>query len=346
MKRRPLHALVVDDDPAMRGRLCHVLEMQGYNVVELARGSAAVDTVRRGAHLDVILLEPSLPDIDGLSIIRELRLLGSSIPIIVISKCSDEAAIVEALDLGADDYLTKPFGTKELLARIRVSLRHRIGPEILKAGALTVNIGERSVWLADEKIHVSPTEYALLSLLMRNAGTVLTNSQIGRAIWGDDVDPQYVRVLVGSLRQKLKDQSIPRTYILSERGIGYRFGLFLEEFWGPDSKLSLKLANLEVMTGSEARPLLIDGNAHYLPPTDLSILKILLQHKGLVVPKKLIAGSIAQEASRITLSSIEVYIHRLRRQLKERGAKVVIDTVKGAGYLINECPENNHSNLV
>jgi two-component system KDP operon response regulator KdpE len=349
MKHRALHVLVLDGASASRSRLRTLLAAQGHAVVEATDGNTALAVLRRSPTLDVLLLELSLPDMDGFTIIREFRASRSSISIIVVSKRSDEDAIVEALDLGADDYLTKPFGTQELFARIRASLRHRnAASQILRAGALTVNMGDRTVWLAEEKTRVSPTEFTLLSLLMRNAGAVLSNAQIGRIVWGEEVSPQYVRVYVRSLRQKLREPLKRPQYILSKSKIGYTFGQDVEELSNEDgeSKAPLELANLKLVTERGSGQLLIDGWPHDVGSTQLTILEILLQHKGRAVSKTLIADYIANGDSTVSLKSIEVYIHRLRRSLRDAGAEVAIGTVKGEGYLISARSEQKRSSNV
>jgi two-component system KDP operon response regulator KdpE len=345
MKHRALHVLVLDDAPANRTLLRNLLAAEGHTIMEAADGKTALALLKNSPAIDVLLLELSLPDIDGFSVIRELRALNSSIAIIVVSKRSEEGAIVEALDWGADDYLKKPFGTQELFARIRASLRHRnAASQTLRAGALTVNVSDRTAWLAEEKLYLSPTEYNLLTLLMRNAGAALTNAQIGRMVWGEDTSAQSVRVYVRSLRQKLHDSTKNPKYILTESGIGYQFGQEVEDSSGGDnvSKSPLKLGNVELVAEHDGHQLHVDGCPHYVGSTELSILEILLQHKGRAISKTLIADSIAHRSSRVHHNSIEVYIHRLRRSLKGRGAKVAIHTVKGAGYLISASSEQNH----
>jgi two-component system KDP operon response regulator KdpE len=345
MKHRALHVLVLDNAPASRTLLRTLLAAQGHAVLEAADGNTALAVLKGSQAIDVLLLELSLPDLDGFTIIRELRGLNSSISIIVVSERDEENAKVEALDLGADDYLTKPFGTQELFARIRASLRHRnAASQILKAGALTVNVTDRTVWLAEEKIHLSPTEYTLLSLLMRNAGTALTNAEIGRIVWGEVVSPQFIRIYVRFLRQKLHDPAKQPQYILTISKIGYKFGQEVEDLpnRAAEPRPPLKLGNIELVTERDRYQLLIDNYPHYIGPTELSLLKILLRHKGHAVSKTVIADSIADGCPRVHQNSIEVYIHRLRRSLKGSGAKVAIGTVKGAGYLISASSEQVH----
>jgi two-component system KDP operon response regulator KdpE len=178
---------------------------------------------------DVILLDLGLPDRDGLEVARELR-EWSPTPIIVLSARGREEDKVRALDLGADDYLTKPFGVDELLARIRVALRHAAMPPgtapepVFEAGELRVDLAARRVWRGDEEIHLTPTEYKLLTTLVRHAGKVLTHRQLLKEVWGANYANQshYVRVYMAQLRQKIEaDPARPRL-LLTEPGVGYR----------------------------------------------------------------------------------------------------------------------------
>ena len=179
MNAGPLRILVVDDEPAIRRFLRAGLSHQGYLVDEAATGQAALDLIRRKA-ADLVVLDLGLPDIDGLEVIREIRAGGSVLPIVVLSSRDDEAAKVAALDLGADDYVTKPFGMDELLARIRAAQRHRLQQEgekpIFRTGDLTVDLVRRIVTVRGQEVKFSPREYDLLRLLVANAGKVLTHN--------------------------------------------------------------------------------------------------------------------------------------------------------------------------
>jgi two-component system KDP operon response regulator KdpE len=283
MKHRALHVLVLDDAPISRTPLHTLLTAQGHTVVEAGDGNAALAILKSSPEIDVILLELCLPGINGFTVIREFRALNASISIIVVSKCDGEDAKVEALDLGADDYLTKPFGAKELFARIRASLRRRKPvSQVLKAGALTVNLNDRAVWLADEKIHLSPTEFALLSLLMRNAGAALTYAQISRLIWEEDINQQFIRIYVRFLRRRLRESVKQPKYILTVPKVGYQFGQEVKDLSGDDgwTKSPLKLGNIELVTENESCQLFIDGSPHHVGLTELSILEILLQYEA------------------------------------------------------------------
>jgi two-component system KDP operon response regulator KdpE len=217
--------LIVDDEPPIRRLLHTSLATQGFDVTEVATGAEALDAVRRHRP-DVVVLDLGLPDIDGIEVIRRLRAGGNRVPIVVLSSRGGEKGKVEALDLGADDYVTKPFGMAELVARIRTALRHRVqeqGSEpVFVAGALTVDLTRRRVTLQDEEVHLSPKEYDILRLLVINAGKVLTHRMLMQAVWGAAGDVQYLRIFVRQLRQKLERQPDRPTLILTETGVGYR----------------------------------------------------------------------------------------------------------------------------
>ena len=219
--------LVADDEPAIRRLLRTILATLGYSVTEAHTGNRALEAASASPRADLLLLDLTLPDMDGFKIIRELRSSGSSMPIIVLSNRNDENSKVTALDLGADDYLTKPFGARELFARMRAAMRHRLqmGGEqpIFRSGELAVDLVRRVVTLGGEELKLSPKEYALLSLLVKNAGKVLTHSHILKELWSGEADTQYIRIYIRSLRQKLRDAPENPSYILTEQGVGYRF---------------------------------------------------------------------------------------------------------------------------
>jgi two-component system, OmpR family, KDP operon response regulator KdpE len=219
--------LVVDDEKVIRRLLWTILSTQDYEIIEAVDGRSALQSALGAEPPDVILLDLSLPDIDGLRVIKEVRASGSVLPIVVLSNRSDELAKVTALDLGASDYITKPFGTRELLARVRSALRHylKMGGDmpVFRAGDLTVDHIHRIVTLGGQEVKLSPKEYALLSLLTMNTGRVLTHKNILDQLWGGSKDPQFIRIYVRSLRQKLGEASEKPRFILTEQGIGYRF---------------------------------------------------------------------------------------------------------------------------
>jgi two-component system, OmpR family, KDP operon response regulator KdpE len=225
-KAAPLKVLVVDDEPAIRRLLRTTLTAQGYFVGEAENGLAALSQLRRGA-ADVLVLDLGLPDISGFEIIEQLRAQGSAVPIVVLSSRSDETGKVKALDMGADDYVTKPFGIDELLARIRAAVRHRLQEEgerpIFRCGDLAVDLVRRIVTVRGEEVKLSPREYDLLRLLIAHAGKVLTHRFLLREVWGGaEGQVQYLRVYVRALRQKIETDAEQPRYILTEQGVGYR----------------------------------------------------------------------------------------------------------------------------
>jgi two-component system, OmpR family, KDP operon response regulator KdpE len=221
----PLRILVVDDEPAILRFLRVGLGGHGYVVSEAENGQSALDAVRQ-RRADLVVLDLGLPDIDGLEVIRRIRESGSAVPIIVLSSRDDEAAKVAALDLGADDYVTKPFGIEELLARTRAAQRHRLQQQgekpIFRTGDVTVDLVRRIVTVRGKEVKFSPREYDLLRLLVMHAGKVLTHNMILREVWGPNTDVQYLRIYVRALRQKIENDMEKPEYILTETGVGYR----------------------------------------------------------------------------------------------------------------------------
>ncbi|HTI81353.1 MAG TPA: response regulator transcription factor [Acetobacteraceae bacterium] len=221
----PTRILVVDDEPAILRFLRAGLGSQGYLVTEAQTGQAAIDAARQ-YRTDLIVLDLGLPDIDGLEVIRHIREAGVALPIIVLSSRENEVAKVTALDLGADDYVTKPFGIDELLARIRAAQRHRLQQQgerpIFRAGDLTMDLVRRIVMVRGQEVKFSPREYDLLRLLVAHAGKVLTHNMILREVWGPNADVQYLRIYVRALRQKIERDTEKPEYIQTETGVGYR----------------------------------------------------------------------------------------------------------------------------
>jgi two-component system KDP operon response regulator KdpE len=221
--------LLIEDEPQMRRFLRVSLQSQGYRLIEAETGEDGLAQVasRKPA---VILLDLGLPDMDGLEVTGKLR-EWTTTPIIVISAREQERDKVRALDAGADDYLTKPFGADELLARIRVSLRHRVRQEsgqeevVFDAGKLKVDFSRRQVLLEGVEVHLTPIEYRLLTLLIRHADKVVTHAQLLREVWGPRQanQVQYLRVYMAQLRQKLEDDPARPRFFINEPGIGYRF---------------------------------------------------------------------------------------------------------------------------
>jgi two-component system KDP operon response regulator KdpE len=221
----PLSILVVDDEPPIRRFLRTSLTAQGYNALEADDGKTALEMLRRN-HVDVLVLDLGLPGMGGFDVIEHLRDAGSALPIIVLSSRADEAGKVRALDLGADDYVMKPFGMDELLARIRAAVRHRLQQEgerpLFKVGELSVDLVRRIVTLRDREVKLTPREYDLLRLLVAHAGKVLTHKFILREVWGGETDVQYLRIYIRTLRQKLETDPQQPKLILTEQGVGYR----------------------------------------------------------------------------------------------------------------------------
>ena len=217
--------LVADDEPAIRRLLRTSLPTQGWRVIEAASGAEALAAVARGG-ADVLLLDLGLPDTDGLDVIRTLRGAGSALPIVVLSARDDERGKVAALELGADDYVTKPFGMAELVARLRTALRHQLAQEgaapLFQSGDLAVDLVRRTVLRGGSEVHLSPREWDILRLLVSHAGRVLTHRHILGKLWGASGDVQQLRVYVRQIRQKLEaDPERPR-HIVTETGVGYR----------------------------------------------------------------------------------------------------------------------------
>jgi two-component system, OmpR family, KDP operon response regulator KdpE len=218
--------LIVDDEPAIRRFLRTSLMAQNFAIVEAENGAAAVAAIRRDKP-DLAILDLGLPDMDGIDVIRAMRAAGD-LPILVLSVRDDERGKVAALDLGADDYITKPFGMEELIARVRTALRHRFQAQgeqpVFVSGDLSVDLVRRTVKLHGQEIKLSPREYDVLTLLVAHAGKVLTHRQILTQVWGPAhaEDAQYLRVAIRSLRQKIEADPAQPQLIQTESGVGYR----------------------------------------------------------------------------------------------------------------------------
>jgi two-component system sensor histidine kinase KdpD len=224
MSAAPLRVLVVDDEPPIRKLLRMGLTAQGYQTLEAANGKAALDLLKETP--DLIILDLGLPDTLGHDLLRTIRARNEGVPIIVLSSRGDEAGKVQALDLGADDYVTKPFGMDELLARMRAALRHQLQTHgerpVFRVGDLSVDLVRRIVKLGAKDIKLSPKEYDLLRVLVQHAGKVLTHKFLLGELWDDLTDAQYLRVYVRQLRQKIEADPEQPQFILTETGIGYR----------------------------------------------------------------------------------------------------------------------------
>ena len=224
MSAAPLRVLVVDDEPPIRKLLRMGLSAQGYQTLEAPNGKTALELLNDNP--DLIILDLGLPDIQGLELLRTIRARNESVPIVVLSSRGDEAGKVEALDLGADDYVTKPFGMEELLARMRAALRHQLQIHgerpVFRVGDLSVDLVRRLVKIGDKEVKLSPKEYDLLRVLVQHAGKVLTHKFLLGELWDDLTDAQYLRVYVRQLRQKIEADPERPQYVLTETGIGYR----------------------------------------------------------------------------------------------------------------------------
>ena len=216
--------LVVDDEPPIRKLLRMGLSTQGYDILEAANGKVSLELLAQKP--DLVILDLGLPDMQGLDLLRTMRARNESVPIVVLSSRGDEAGKVQALDLGADDYVTKPFGMDELLARMRAALRHQLQTQgerpIFRVGDLSVDLVRRIVKLRDKEVRLSPKEYELLRVLVQHAGKVLTHKFLLGELWDDLTDAQYLRVYVRQLRQKIETDPERPHYVLTETGIGYR----------------------------------------------------------------------------------------------------------------------------
>src|ERR1700716_508997 len=224
MTAAPLKIMIVDDEPPIRKLLRMGLGTQGYDVLEASNGQIALDLLTQEP--DLVILDLGLPDIQGHDLLRMIRAHNESVPIVVLSSRGDEAGKVQALDLGADDYVTKPFGMDELLARMRAALRHQLQVHgerpIFRVGDLSVDLVRRIVKVGDKEVKPSPKEYELLRVLVQHAGKVLTHRFLLGELWDELTDAQYLRVYVRQLRQKIEVDPERPQFVLTETGIGYR----------------------------------------------------------------------------------------------------------------------------
>jgi two-component system, OmpR family, KDP operon response regulator KdpE len=229
MSRTDPVIIVIEDDPPIRKFLRTSLSTQGFSVFEAESGKQGL--VEAGVRKpDLIILDLGLPDMDGLDVIRAIR-EWSSVPIVVLSARSQEQHKIDALDQGADDYLIKPFGFGELMARIRVALRHANRPtegapsDELLVGRLKIDLNNRQICVDGEEVHLTPIQFRLLSVLVKHAGKVMTHQQILREVWGPSYqeNAHYLRIYMSQLRQKLEADPTQPQYLLTESGVGYRF---------------------------------------------------------------------------------------------------------------------------
>ena len=218
------HLLIVDDEPSIQDFVKRNLELRGFKVSLAANGLEALALFER-THFALIILDIMMPRMDGLEVCRRIR-QRSTVPIIVLTALGEEADKIAALDQGADDYLTKPFGMDELLARMRAALRHQLQVlgerPVFRSGSLSVDLVRRIVRVGDREVKLSPKEYDLLRVLVQHAGKVLTHRFLLRELWDEMTDAQYLRVYVRQLRQKIEADPERPQFVLTETGIGYR----------------------------------------------------------------------------------------------------------------------------
>lgn len=233
MSELPQRILVIDDEPQIRRFVRAGFEMDGFRVSEAATGQEGLRAVTLDTP-DLVLLDLELPDIDGADVLERLR-TWSQVALIVLSVRSAEGEKVRLLELGADDYVVKPFGMAELLARARAALRHhsyrRAGRPLVEVGSLVIDLSARKVWLGGSPLSLTPKEYKLLSTLAGHTGNVVTQQQLLKEVWGagHDQDAHYLRILVRKLRQKIETDPTDPKLIVTELGVGYRLVQNAEE---------------------------------------------------------------------------------------------------------------------
>jgi two-component system, OmpR family, KDP operon response regulator KdpE len=228
MNKHNENILIVEDDPQIRNFIGYALQTEGYHTLTANTGHSALSLVVSDK-IDLMLLDLGLPDIDGMEVIKKVR-EWSDMPILVVSARDQDKEKAAALDYGADDYLTKPFSATELMARVRVALRHLykqsglLNQANLSVGGLMIDLNKRLVYLSNTELHVTPLEYSLLALFFKNIGKVLTTSYIIKEIWGINYgnDTQALRALMAGLRRKIEENPAKPRYIKTEIGVGYR----------------------------------------------------------------------------------------------------------------------------
>lgn len=232
MSEQPIRVLIVDDEPQIQRWLRTSLDAQGYHVIIAGKGEEAVAKAST-ERPDIVLLDLGLPDLDGVEVIGRIR-EWSNVPIIVVSVRGREEDKITALDRGADDYITKPFGMGELIARIRAALRHwlqaQVEDPVFHSGGLTVDLAKRIVTVGDCEVKLTPKEYELLRSLAIHAGKVLTHEHLLREVWGPwfTRETHYLRIYIGQLRRKIEPDPAQPRYIITEPGVGYRLRIMDE----------------------------------------------------------------------------------------------------------------------
>lgn len=225
MTTMAVRVLVVDDEPPIRKLLRVGLGTEGYTISEAGNARDAIARIE-AEEPDLVLLDLGLPDMTGQELLRLWRGEGRTLPIVILSSRTDEAGIVQALEAGADDYVTKPFGMRELAARLRVALRHKLHQQgekpVFRTGELSVDLVRRIVQVGGVEVKLSPKEYDILRALVQHAGKVLTHRHLLKEVWGGNEDVQYLRVYIRQLRQKIEPIPEQPFYITTEPGVGYR----------------------------------------------------------------------------------------------------------------------------
>lgn len=225
MTTMAVRVLVVDDEPPIRKLLRVGLGTEGYTISEAGNARDAIARIE-AEEPDLVLLDLGLPDMTGQELLRLWRSEGRTLPIVILSSRTDEAGIVQALEAGADDYVTKPFGMRELAARLRVALRHKLHQQgekpVFRTGELSVDLVRRIVQVGGVEVKLSPKEYDILRALVQHAGKVLTHRHLLKEVWGGNEDVQYLRVYIRQLRQKIEPVPEQPFYITTEPGVGYR----------------------------------------------------------------------------------------------------------------------------
>jgi two-component system KDP operon response regulator KdpE len=225
MTTMAVRVLVVDDEPPIRKLLRVGLGTEGYSISEAGNARDAIARIE-AEEPDLVLLDLGLPDMTGQELLRLWRSEGRTLPIVILSSRTDEAGIVQALEAGADDYVTKPFGMRELAARLRVALRHKLHQQgekpVFRTGELSVDLVRRIVQVGGAEVKLSPKEYDILRALVQHAGKVLTHRHLLKEVWGGNEDVQYLRVYIRQLRQKIEPVPEQPFYITTEPGVGYR----------------------------------------------------------------------------------------------------------------------------
>lgn len=225
MSQSQVKVLVVDDEPPIRKLLRVGLATQDFTIIEASTAKIAAELLATEKP-DLVLLDLGLPDMGGHELLAKWRGEGVDLPILILSSRTDEAGIVKALELGADDYVTKPFNMNELIARIRVALRHKLQTQgekpVFQSGELSVDLVRRLVKVKGEEVKLSPKEYDILRILVQHAGRVLTHRYLLDQVWGEITDVQYLRVYIRQIRQKIEEAPDQPRYIQTETGVGYR----------------------------------------------------------------------------------------------------------------------------